>query len=147
MNATIATLLEFKGDQIYYVPSNTTVLEAVREMNRHNIGSLIVMDGGRLMGLFTARDLMRQVVSEELEPSKTRLHQVMKQDFPCLTRDMDAEAAMELFEHHHCRHLPVIDDGMLVGVISIGDLSRWCSTAHRTEAESLRNYITTGLTM
>lgn len=144
MNTTIATLLEFKGPQLYSVPSNTTVLEAVREMNRHNIGSLVVMDGGRMMGLFSARDLMRTVVAGELDPKTTQLHEVMRTTYPHLTKDMEAETAMEIFENQHCRHLPVIDDGLLIGVISIGDISRWCSTAHRAEAESLKSYITTG---
>lgn len=147
MNTTIATLLEFKGPQLFTAPSSTTVLDAVREMNRHNVGSLLVMDGGRLMGIFTARDLMRRVVSEERDPRTTQLHEVMRIDFPLLTKHMEAEAAMEIFEVQHCRHLPVVDNGLVVGVISIGDISRWCSTAHRAEAESLRNYIATGMNL
>lgn len=144
MNTTIATLLEFKGTQLYTVPSTTSVLDAVNEMNRRNIGSLIVMDGGRLVGLFTARDVLRNVITCERDPKTTPLHQVMRTDFPILTKEMDAEVAMELFENLHCRHLPVVDNGLVIGLISIGDLSRWCSTAHRAEAESLRNYITAG---
>ena len=146
MNTTIATLLEFKGPQLFTVPSTTTVLEAVREMNNHGIGSLIVMDEGHMMGLFTARDLMRRVIEEERNPMTTRMSEVMRTDFPRLTTSMDAEDAMEIFEHGHCRHLPVMDEqGLVAGVISIGDISRWCSTAHRAETESIRNYITIGL--
>ncbi len=147
MNASIATLLEFKGSQIYSVPSSTPVVVAVRQMNQRNIGSVLVMDGGLLLGLFTARDVMRKVIAEERDPSTTQVHEVMRKEYPLLTKDMDAEAAMEIFETQHCRHLPVLDNGLVVGVISIGDISRWCSTANRAEAESLRNYITTGLSM
>jgi CBS domain-containing protein len=147
MNTTIATILEYKGTQVYSVPSTTTVLDAVREMNKRNIGSLLVMDGGRLMGIFSARDIMRNVVAQELEPRNTRLHEVMRTEFARLTLDMDAEQAMEIFEQQHCRHLPVVDEGLVVGLISIGDISRWCSTAHRAETESLHNYIHMGLNL
>jgi CBS domain-containing protein len=147
MNTTIATILEYKGTQVYSVPSTTTVLDAVREMNKRNIGSLLVMDGGRLMGIFSARDIMRNVVAQELEPRSTHLHEVMRTEFARLTLDMDAEQAMEIFEQQHCRHLPVLDEGLVVGLISIGDISRWCSTAHRAETESLHNYIQTGLNL
>jgi CBS domain-containing protein len=147
MNATIETLLEYKGQQVYSLPSNTPVLEAVREMIKHNIGSLVVMDRGRLVGMFTPRDLMRNIVAKEKDYRTARLSDAMKTDFPLLTKNMDAEQTMEIFEYHHIRHLPVVEDGLVVGVISIGDLSRWCSTAHRAEEESIANYIHTGLNL
>ena len=145
MNTTIGTLLEFKGSQLYSIPPTATVVEAVLEMNRHNIGSLVVMDGARMLGMFTARDLMRKVIPQALDPKTTQLSQVMHSDYPTLTPDMGAEEAMEMFEVQHIRHLPVMNAGKLVGVLSIGDLSRWCATANRVEAESLRNYIHTGI--
>lgn len=144
MNTTIGTLLEFKGSQLYTIPPTATVTEAVLEMNRHNIGSLVVMEGPRMLGLFTARDLMRRVIPDGLDPRITQIRFVMHSDFPTLSPDMDAEVAMEIFELQHIRHLPVLDQGKLVGVISIGDLARWCATATRAEAESLRSYIHSG---
>ncbi len=145
MNTSIDTLLEFKGHQIYSVPSFTTVVEAVREMNAHNIGSVLVMDGGQLLGLFSARDVLRKVIAEEYDPRTTQVGEVMHVQYPLLTPNMTSDEAMRIFEEQHCRHLPVIHDGLVVGVISIGDLSRWCATADRAEAESLRNYITASL--
>ena len=145
MNTTIGTLLEFKGTQLYTIPPTATVTEAVIEMNKHNIGSLVVMEGSRMLGLFTARDLMRRVIPDYLDPRTTQIRFVMHADFPPLTPDMGAEEAMEIFELQHFRHLPVLDKGKLVGVLSIGDLARWCATANRVEAESLKNYIHSGL--
>ncbi len=121
------------------------MVEAVREMDRHNIGSVLVMDGGQLRGLFTARDVLLKVIAEEYDPRTTSVGEVMHVEYPLLTPSMTSDEAMRIFEEQHCRHLPVIHDGLVIGVISIGDLSRWCATADRAEAESLRNYITASL--
>jgi len=145
MNATIGTLLEFKGSHIYSVPPSTPVMEAVLEMNRHNIGSIAVIEGSRLVGMFTARDVMHKVVPPALDARVTPVSQVMHSDYPMLTREMSIEDAMEMFDTHHFRHLPIMEEGRIIGILSIGDLSRWCATANRAEAESLKNYIHTGM--
>ena len=145
MNTTIGTLLEFKGTRLHTIPPTATVVEAVLEMNKHNIGSLVVMEGARMLGLFTARDLMRRVIPDGLDPRTTQVRFVMHSDFPPLSLEMGADEAMEIFELQHFRHLPVLDKGKLAGVLSIGDLARWCATANRMEAESLKNYIHSGI--
>jgi CBS domain-containing protein len=145
MNATIGTLLEFKGSHIYSVPPTTPVMEAVLEMNRHNIGSIAVIEGSRLVGMFTARDVMHKVVPAQLDARITPVSQVMHSDYPALTKEMTIDDAMELFDTHNFRHLPIVEAGRIIGILSIGDLSRWCATANRAEAESLKNYIHTGM--
>ena len=141
MNALISTLLEYKGRRVHSVPSTTTVLEAVREMNRHNISSILVMDGGRLMGVLTARDVIIRVVAAELDPITTGVHRVMDTDLPPLTPDMYALDAMQIFEARHCSHLPVLEDDRVIGVISVSDISSWCATAQRAETESMRAFL------
>lgn len=145
MNTTIGTLLEFKGSQLFTVSPTASVAEAVIEMNRHNIGSIVIMEGHCMLGMFTARDLMRRVIPDCIDPSTTPVRLVMHSQFPLLSPDMTTDEAMEIFEHQHFRHLPVLDKGKLVGVLSIGDLARWCATANRVEAESLRSYIHSGI--
>ncbi len=142
MNASISTLLEYKGGHVYSVPSTTTVLDAVREMNLHNISSILVMDGGRLVGLLTARDVLTRVVATELDPRQTAVHQAMVTDLPTLTPDMFALDAMSIFERRHCSHLAVLAGSRVVGVISISDISSWSATAHRAETESMRAFLT-----
>lgn len=115
--------------------------EAVREMLQHNLGSLLIMGAGRLLGLFTSRDLMRSVILEQRDPETTLMQSVMRRSFPVLRRDMEAHEVMLIFEQHHLRHLPVVDQGLVVGVLSIGDIARWCATAHRTEIESLHRLL------
>lgn len=146
MNTSIATLLEQKSGAIFTIPSTVTVAEAVREMNAHKVGSVLVMDGPRLAGIFTERDVLRRVVGGELDPKLTPITKVMTADVLTILPSATVQQVMDLFTEKRCRHLPVVDQGRLLGLISIGDVSRWVASLHRAEAESLRQYIAGGLT-
>ena len=145
MNTSIATLLEQKGRDVRSVPTTVTVLEAVREMNRHKIGSVLVMDGTRLAGIFTERDVLLRVVGAEIDPVTTPITKVMSSTVLTITPETTVQQVMDIFTDRRCRHLPVIKDGQVAGLISIGDVSRWVASMHRAEAESLRQYISGGL--
>lgn len=141
----MATLLERKGPALHTVPTSVSVAEAVQTMNRHRIGSVLVMAGQRLAGIFTERDVLRRVVGDQLDPHTTPVTKVMSSDVITVLPTTSTQEAMEIFVEKRCRHLPVMDGGRLVGVISIGDVSRWMADTHRAEAESLRQYISGGL--
>lgn len=145
MNISIATLLERKGGALHTVPSSVTVFEAVQEMNRHRVGSVLVMNGTKLAGIFTERDVLSRVVAAQLDPQTTPVTRVMTADVITVLRTTTVQQVMEIFTEKRCRHLPVMDAGKLVGLISIGDVSRWMADSHRAEAESLRQYISGGL--
>jgi CBS domain-containing protein len=144
MNTSISSLLKHKGFAVYSVPPQVTVSEAVREMNRHKVGSVMVMDAGRLIGIFTERDVLTRVVAAEVDPKSRTVGDVMTKN--PITIDMDAtlQGVMDLFAQVRCRHLPVLKDDQVCGMVSIGDVSRWLADAHRDEAEQLRQYITGG---
>ncbi len=145
MNTSIATLLEQKGGAVHTVQSTVTVGEAVQEMNRHKVGSVLVMNGQRLAGIFTERDALVRVVGAELDPRLTPLTKVMTANVLTVPPTTTVQQVMDLFAEKRCRHLPVMDGGKLLGLISIGDVSRWVANMHRAEAESLRQYIAGGL--
>jgi len=144
MNAPITAILDRKGNKLFFVPPTVTVAEAVAEMNRHRVGSILVLDGSRLVGIFTERDVLRRVVGAGVDPKTTPLADVMTQDVLTITPDATVESTMTIFTEKRCRHLPVVDGGRLVGTISIGDITRWIADTHQAEAEHLKNYITTG---
>lgn len=123
---------------------NVSVSDAVAEMNRHRVGSILVLEGGRLVGIFTERDVLRRVVGAGLDPKSTPLAAVMTTGVITITPESSVEETMMIFTEKRCRHLPVIDNGTLVGTISIGDITRWMADAHRAEAEHLKAYITGG---
>ncbi len=145
MNTSIATLLEHKGGAVRTVTATVSVSEAVKEMNRHKIGCLLVLEGTRLAGIFTERDVLTRVVAADLDPKTTPVARVMTGNVLTTTPDATVQQMMDTFAEKRCRHMPVLKDSALVGLISIGDVSRWVASAHRAEAESLRQYISGGL--
>ena len=145
MNTSIATLLEHKGGAVRSVPVSVSVADAVKEMNRHKIGCVLVMEGARLAGIFTERDVLTRVVAADLDPKTTPVARVMTGNVLTATADATVQQMMDSFAEKRCRHMPVMKDGQPIGVISIGDVSRWVASAHRAEAESLRQYISGGL--
>jgi len=145
MNTSISTLLANKGGALRTVPSTVTVAEAVHEMNRHKIGAILVMTDAALAGIFTERDVLTRVVAGNLDPKTTPITAVMTANVLTVGPQATVQQVMDIFADRRCRHLPVIADGQLRGLISIGDVSRWVANAHRAEAESLRQYISGGL--
>jgi CBS domain-containing protein len=141
MNTTIATLLEQKDGAVFTIPSTVTVAEAVQEMNAHKVGSVLVMNGLRLAGIFTERDVLRRVVGADIDPRLTPITKVMTSEVLTIEPTATVQEVMDIFANRRCRHLPVMIDDQLLGVISIGDVSRWVANSHRVEAESLRQYI------
>jgi len=144
MNAPISALLDRKGRSVYSVSPTMTVCEAVTEMNRQRVGSVLVIDNGKLVGIFTERDVLRRVVGAGVDPRRALVSEVMTTGVISITPEATVEETMVLFTEKRCRHLPVLEHGQLVGTISIGDITRWMADAHRAEAEHLKNYITSG---
>lgn len=147
MNAPISAILDRKGSHVYSVSPTMTVAEAVAEMNHRRVGSVLVLEKGRLLGIFTERDVLRRVVGAGLDPRRASVADVMTANVITITPEATIEETMVLFTEKRCRHLPVLEHGQLIGTISIGDITRWMADAHRTEAEHLKNYIAGGLSV
>jgi CBS domain-containing protein len=144
MNTSISVLLEHKGRATFSVSPLVTVSQAAQEMNLRKVGSVLVMEGGQLRGIFTERDVLWRVVAAGLDPKTTPLSQVMTRNPITVGPDTPIQSVMDVFTEKRFRHLPVVDDGRLLGVISIGDVLRWAADVHRQEAEQLKQYITGG---
>lgn len=147
MNTPISAILARKGRNVFSVASETSVADAVAEMNRHRIGSVLVIDGNQLVGIFTERDVLRRVVGAGIDPRRSLVAEVMTSGVITISPETTIEDTMVIFTERRCRHLPVVDHGELVGTISIGDVTRWMADSHRAEAEHLKNYITTGFSV
>lgn len=144
MNTSISVLLEHKGSNVFSVPHNITVAEAVKDMDSHKVGATLVMDGGQLVGIFTERDVLSRVVAAGLDPATTPMDRVMTRHPITVASTTTIEEVMTLFTNKRFRHLPVVDEGRLVGLISIGDILRRMVDTHRHEAEQLKQYIAGG---
>ncbi len=141
MAGYIADLLAEKGRQVYTVRKSATVQEAVREMNIKGVGALVITEEARPIGIFTERDVLRRVVDVDRDPALTRVVEVMTPDPALASSAMRVEDAMALMTARRFRHLPVVDDGTLIGLVSIGDLMRWVTMDLQTHVDYMTDYI------
>lgn len=141
--ATVAELLREKGHvRPVSVPPAASVLEATTLMNSHGIGSLLVVDGPRLVGIFTERDVLRRVVAACLSPELTRVAEVMTADLVCCTTDASAEEIADVMRRRRIRHIPVIDANEdVIGLISIGDINAYHASSCEAELHQVHDYI------
>jgi len=113
------------GEAIHGVTPDTSVCDCVRKMTTEAIGALVVVEGTRLLGIFTERDALQRVLAEGRDPANTRVAEVMTKDPCCVGPDATVGDAMELVTRRRFRHLPVVDKGRLLAVVSSGDLTHW----------------------
>ena len=144
MDTPVSALIERKGSAVHAVPSTCTIAEAVAEMNKKRIGCVVIMDSGKITGIFTERDVLSRVIMADLDPKTVRVGDVMTTDVHMISPDTTVEQTMVLFAEKRCRHIPVVDQGQLKGLISIGDISRWVADTSKAEADHLKNYISGG---
>jgi CBS domain-containing protein len=144
MDTPVAALIERKGSVVHAVASTITIAEAVAEMNKNRIGCVVILEEGRIAGIFTERDVLRRVVGAEVDPKTGRVADVMTRKVHTIPPNTTVEQTMVLFTEMRCRHIPVVDNGRILGLISIGDISRWVSETSRAEADHLKNYISGG---
>lgn len=123
MEQPVSAILAEKGNDVLWVKPGTSVAEAVRVMNERNTGSVLVMEqDGTLVGIFTERDVLRRVIDGHLDYDNTPVSRVMSEDVACIRGNTTVEEALVIVNSRNCRHLPVIDDERVVGLISVRDL-------------------------
>ena len=139
---TVKDILVEKGSQVHRIAASATVLEATRAMNDQQIGALVVMDGPRIAGIFTERDVLRRVVAEERQPSQVSVGEVMTLNVVCCRPDTDIDEASRIMRDRRIRHLPVADEsGHLLGMISIGDLNAFHASTQEAKIHFLSDYV------
>ncbi len=140
--ATVHDLLANKGSQVYTVGPDATVLEAALVMNEHRVGAVVVLDAGRLAGMFTERDVLCRVVGERRDPVTTRVADVMTSAVVCSRPETTVEEARQILMHRRIRHLPVLDGGgRLLGLVSIGDLNAHQAMSQEQTIYQMHEYI------
>ena len=139
---TMRDILEVKGGEVISIAEDATVMQAALLMNQRRVGSLVVMGGGQVVGIFTERDVLRRVVAECRDPEQTLVSQVMSPDVICCHLDTSLDEARSVFKNRRIRHLPVVDaDDALVGVVSIGDLNAYHADSQEVTIHYLHEYI------
>lgn len=142
MKTSVADILRRKGDRVITIDPSTTVFETIGRMVEHNVGSVVVVDGGDVLGIFTERDYLRRIALEGRSSKTTRVEEVMTPEVLCVNPGETVEACLALMTEKKCRHLPVLRDGQLAGIVSIGDCVRELSEQAEGRLESLTQYVT-----
>jgi CBS domain-containing protein len=138
--ASINEILAHKGAQIWAVPPSGTVFEAVQIMADQNIGAVLVMDEGALVGVVSERDYTRKIVLKGKSSRETLVREILTE--PIVVRRTDTiEDCMKLMTAHRVRHLPVVDGNRVIGLVSIGDLVNWIIRAQDATISQLEGYI------
>lgn len=134
-------LLEAKAPEIYSIGPDAPVIDAVRLMAEKHIGALLVMDGARLAGILSERDYARKIVLQGRSSSNTPVSEIMTAQVISVGCDDTIDHCMQIVTDKRIRHLPVVRDGKVVGVVSIGDLVKAVIEDQQLELDQLQRYI------
>ena len=146
VGGTIDAILNNKGSEIYSIASNATVFEAIEMMDKKNVGALLVMEGERLVGIISERDYTRKVFLRGKRSRETQVAEIMSRDVAVTHPREPVEKCLRMMTDKHIRHLPVVEDGTVIGVISIGDLVKHIISCQSATIAHLENYIHGGYT-
>ncbi len=137
----VSDILRVKGNTLYTVTPDTPVLVAITTMAEHDIGSLVVMDKGELIGILTFRELLKTIAEQLAQINNKRVGQVMNDHPMTCTPQTDVHEVRRMILNHHARYLPVLDAGVLMGVISFYDVAKAVVDEQGFENKMLKAYI------
>ena len=139
--STVGEILEEKSGEVIRIDGGATVFDAVKAMVEANVGALLITEGEKITGIFTERDYLRRIAVEGRRSRDTTVSDVMSSPVLVVTRETTVEEAMALMTDRRIRHAPVVDEGALVGMISIGDLVKFTSQKQSFQIQYLTEYI------
>ncbi len=139
---TVRQMLQAKGFDIWAIDPDSSVYEALELMAEKNVGALLVLDKGRVLGIISERDYARKMILKGKHSKDTLVREIMSENPISIAPDKSIEECMNLMTGHRIRHLPVIEGNRLVGVVSIGDVVKDIITEQQGTIVDLENYIT-----
>lgn len=140
----VKEIIAQKGGAIYSTSPDETVYNAIKKMSELNIGALLVLDDGNLVGILSERDYRDKVILQGRQSKTTPVNKIMTSQVFCVNSNDNVNLCMKLMTVKKIRHLPVLDNGNLMGVISIGDVVKSVIDRQKVEIDELRNYIASG---
>ena len=138
---TVNQILNAKGKNVYSVRSTTTVYEALKVMGEKNIGAILIIDGSELKGILSERDYARKIVLKDKSSKETFVHEIMESNVFTVKLSNNIEDCMELMSEKRIRHLPVVEDGTVIGIISISDVVKAIIEIQKDTIQHLNSYI------
>lgn len=141
MQTRVADILNSKGNDVLTTTPSTSVYDAIAKMVDHNVGSIVITEDGEICGIFTERDYLRRIILQGRSSKTTPIEEVMTPDVLYVDPSYTVEDCMAIMTEKKCRHLPVMEEGQLAGIISIGDCVRTISANAQARVQSLTDYI------
>lgn len=138
---TVKHILKNKPAVVYSVSQEASVFEALNMMMEKNISALLIVDDGSLQGIFTERDYARKIILQGRSSKETRIHEVMTKHPHTITQDEAIDRCMQLMTNNHFRHLPVMENDTVIGMLSIGDLVKHIIEDQQQTINQLESYI------
>jgi CBS domain-containing protein len=146
VSGTIDAILNQKSGEIFFIPPDATVFDAIKMMDDKNVGALLVMEGDRLVGMISERDYTRKVVLRGKRSRETKVAEIMSTNLTVAHPHEPVEKCLRLMTEKRFRHLPVLEGDKVRGVISIGDLVKWVISCQSATIAHLESYIHGGYT-
>ena len=141
---TVGAVLAHKGSEVYSVPPHLMVYDAMQFMADKNIGAVLVIKDNRLIGILSERDYTRRVVLKGKPPHQTPVADIMSTGITTVTQNDTVDECMRIMTEKRVRHLPVVEGGQVVGIISIGNLVNWIISVQESTIDQLQSYIMGG---
>lgn len=141
---TVKQILKHKGNEYYFIPPCTKVFDALQIMSEKNIGALLVIDGDKISGIFSERDYARRSYTHQQLIKEQIVDSSMTKNVICISPDKTIYECMSVMSDKHIRHLPVLENDKIIGVVSIGDIVNAIITEQNNKIKDLENYITGG---
>ncbi|HLE94069.1 MAG TPA: CBS domain-containing protein [Sulfuricaulis sp.] len=138
---TVKQLLDIKGRNILSISPNDSVYAAVERMSENNVGALLVLENGMLVGILSERDYARKVILKGKSSKNTLIREIMTPDVLCVSPETTVDECLALLTESRVRHLPVTDGGKLMGIVSIGDLVKQIISDKEFTIQQLEHYI------
>jgi CBS domain-containing protein len=138
---TVKHVLDQKGHDVYYIHPDASVFDAIKMMAENNIGSLVVLDDGKLVGLIAERHYAREIILRGRTSRGTLVRDIMSKEVICARSDQPVEECMAVMTAKGVRHLPVLEHGRLVGIVSIGDMVKSVISDQKFMIEQLEHFI------